>query len=252
MFFVLSKIFYFLLVPYHWVLMLLLAMWLVKNPKLKKRLGIAALLVTIIFSNGYLYGIVGWNWQPAVKKQTHVHPYKVGILLSGMSFGDAKNQRYFGGTCDRFIQTARLYHTGQINKILVTGGDGSLLQNKLSEVPFLRDELLALHVPDSAILMEPASKNTWENAVNSKKLLDSLHIKDSSILITSAMHMRRATACFAKAGLPVTPHVAGYMMMRPPGGLGDILVPNLGLLDNWQYLLKEMVGLAVYKATGKG
>jgi uncharacterized SAM-binding protein YcdF (DUF218 family) len=252
MFFVLSKILYFLLVPYHWVLGLLLAMWLIKNPATKKRLGMAALLIAIIFSNGYLYGVIAWRWQPEVKKQTHHRNYTVGILLGGMSFGDEKNQRYFGGTADRFIQTARLYHTGHIKKILISGGDGSLKQNLPGEAKFLREELKALHIPDSAILIEGASKNTWESAVAAKGIFDSLHIKDSCILITSAMHMRRAQASFAKAGIAARPHVADFMMMRAPSGMVDVLVPNLSLLGNWQYLLKEMVGLLVYKMTGKG
>lgn len=252
MFFVLSKIFYFLLVPYHWVLGLLLIMWWVKNPVWKKRWGIAALLVTLLFSNGYLYGIIAWRWQPEVKKQHHERSYTLGILLGGMTFGDEHNQRYFGGTSDRFIQTAKLYHTGLIKKILLSGGDGSLKQNRPGEASFLRGELLALHVPDSAILVEGFSKNTWESAVAAKAIVDSLGIQDSCILITSALHMRRAQSCFTKAGIGVAPHVANYMMMRPPAGLGDVLVPNLSLLGEWQYLLKEMVGLMVYKATGKG
>jgi uncharacterized SAM-binding protein YcdF (DUF218 family) len=252
MFFVLSKILYFLLVPYHWVLGLLLAMWLVKNPLLKKRLGIAALLVALIFSNGYLYGIIAWRWQPEVKKQIHTRHYPLGILLGGMTFGDINNQRYFGGTSDRFIQAAKLYHTGYIKKILISGGDGSLQQNRPGEASFLREELLALHVPDSAIVVEGFSKNTWESAIAAKAILDSLHVKDSCILITSAMHMRRAQASFTKAGITTAPHVADYMMMRPPSGIADVLVPNLSLLGNWQYLLKEMVGLLVYQMTGKG
>lgn len=252
MFFALSKIFYFLLVPYHWVLGLLLVMWLAKNPVRKKRLGIAAVLMTLLFSNGYLYGIIAWNWQPEVRKQDHARSYPLGILLGGMTFGDEKDQRYFGGTSDRFIQTARLYHTGHIKKILLSGGDGSLKQNRPGEASFLRGELLALHVPDADILVEAFSKNTWESAVAAKRIIDSLQVKDSCVLITSAMHMRRAQSSFSKASIPVAPHVADFIMMRPPSGIGDVLVPNLSLLSAWQYLLKEMVGVVVYRITGKG
>lgn len=251
MFFTVSKILYFLLVPYHWVLLLLAGMWLLRKTVWKKRLGWAALIMTLLASNQWLYQTVAWHWQPKVAPQVHQRNYRMGILLGGMSYADDSLQRYFGSTASRFIQAARLYHTGKVQYILLSGGDGSLQQNRPGEAPFLRQELRALHVPDSAILVEDKSRNTYESAEAAKPFLASKQVQDTSILITSAMHMPRALGCFAKAGIPVKAHVADYILVRNQPNWETVLVPDLSLLSQWQYLLKEMVGLQVYRWTGK-
>lgn len=251
MFFTFSKILYFLLVPYHWVLLLLLAMWFLRKTVWKKRLGWATLIVTLLASNQWLYQTVAWHWQPKVAPQVHQRNYRMGILLGGMSYADDSLQRYFGSTASRFIQAAKLYHTGTVQYILLSGGDGSLKQDHPGEAPFLRQELLALHVPDSAILVEDKSRNTYESALAAKPYLTAKQVRDTSILITSAMHMPRALGSFTKAGIAVKPHVADYILIRKDAGWSTLVVPDLSLLSHWQYLLKEMVGLQVYRWTGK-
>lgn len=251
MFFTMSKILYFLLVPYHWVLLLLLGMWLLRKTIWKKRLGWAALMVTLLGSNQWLYKTVAWHWQPKVAPQLHPRSYRMGILLGGLSYADDSLRRYFGSTADRFIQTAKLYHTGKVQYILLSGGDGSLQQNSPGEATFLQQELMALHIPDTAIMVESKSRNTYESAIAAKPMLDSMHITDTSLLITSAIHMPRAMACFTKAGIAVQPHVADYILIRYQPDWETILVPDLSLLSQWQYLLKEIVGLQVYRWTGK-
>lgn len=52
-------------------------------------------------------------------------------------------------------------------------------------------------VPASAILVEESSKNTQENATNTKELLTS-HEVDSIILVTSGYHQRRTNLEFKK------------------------------------------------------
>lgn len=251
MFFVLSKLLYFLLVPYHWVLLLALLWWRLRPGRWKTRVGWAAISIGLLFSNGYLYGLVLQAWQPPVQPQQHSRVYPVGILLGGITYADTTNQRYFGTTADRFIQAALLYHGGTIRQVLITGGDASLRQNKGSEASFLRQQLLQLHVPDSAILTDLAAKNTYENAQASKALLAARGITDTCLLITSAMHMPRSLAVFTKAGVPVRPHTADYAIINGGFSWHALLVPDLSLLSSWQYLLKEMVGLQVYRWTGK-
>lgn len=218
---------------------------------LKKRLGMAAMVCTLLFSNPFISGMVAWYWQPPVKPQHHHRTYPIGILLGGITIADDQQQRYFGGTSDRFIQAARLYHSGQAKKILISGGDGSLRQSSGGESAFLYSEMQALQIPQSQLLVEGASKNTWESAVAAKQLLHSMGVQDSVLLITSAIHMRRAMASFTKAGIPAVPHVANYMLMRAPSGIINSLVPDLSLLSSWQFLLKEMIGLLVYRLTDK-
>jgi uncharacterized SAM-binding protein YcdF (DUF218 family) len=60
--------------------------------------------------------------------------------------------------------------------------------------------LKSINFPDSALIVESESKNTYENALFTKKMIDSLNLNGSFILVTSAIHMPRAMAVFKKVG----------------------------------------------------
>lgn len=251
MFFLFSKLLFFLLHPLNWVLVLLLIRFWVKQPRAKKRLLIGAIALLILSTNGAFYGSLAAWWQPEVKPQRHQEKYDTSILLTGISAGNSKKERYFtGAVSDRFIQAARLYHTGTVKRILISGGNGLLSKVEYLDADFLKEELMAQGIPDSAILTEKRSRNSYESAIYAKPILDSLHATSSCVLVTSAMHMQRAIACFRKAGIEPIPHVANYEILEHRIGIGSF-IPDLTLPGQWQSLLKEMVGLAVYKATGK-
>jgi uncharacterized SAM-binding protein YcdF (DUF218 family) len=56
-------------------------------------------------------------------------------------------------------------------------------------------------VPASAILQDPDSHNTYQNAVNVRKILDAKGIKGPVLLVTSAMHMTRSLLIFKRQGI---------------------------------------------------
>lgn len=222
-----------------------------KKEKAKKFFKYFGLFVFLFFSNYKIYSICVLAWQPKAELQVHNKQYQLGILLGGMTGADKYGQHFFMPTCDRFIQTCRLYHTGTIKQILISGGDGSLLQNKPKEANFLYKEFPAQAIPDSVLLVEKMSKNTYESAVEAKKLLDSLKIPPPYLLITSAIHMPRSLATFRKAGLNVEPHTADFATTNYNVTWDNYIVPKIDTLAEWKYLLKEMVGYYVYKFTGK-
>lgn len=251
MFFILSKILLFLLNPFYWIIICLLLYWRIKKPTLKKRFFVAAIAIFIVFSNYWVYSICIRAWQPKAVVTKHQQKYSLGILLGGMTKTDRYGQSFFAPTSDRFIQTCKLYHTGVIDKILISGGDGSLLQNKPKEADFLYKEFPTQGIVDTALIVEKYSKNTYESAVAAKQYLDSLHIKGPYLLITSAVHMRRSMATFKKAGLDVVEHPANFDEVDYNITLDNYFVPKIGVLADWQYFLKEVIGYYVYKLTGK-
>ncbi len=251
MFFILSKILYFLLIPLVWILILLIWMMLTKSKTRKKKLLIAVVVISILFSNNFIYTRLVLAWQP---QQTTIEPgkvYSAGILLGGMVGFDINNKGHFGEGADRFIQTEKLYHQGLIKKILVTSGSGELLRPGLKEADFLEQELIASGVKKEDIIIENNSRNTFENAIYSKKILDSLHIQGPYVLITSAMHMPRSEKIFTKAGMQFVTFPSDYHVTRMPFSFEDAIVPKLKLLNDWAYFLKEFIGLKVYQVTGK-
>lgn len=251
MFFILSKLLFFLLIPFTWIIVLLIWLCFVKSARLKRRLLVLTIGIAIIFTNPWLYKKATLLWQPSKKTLTAQEHYETGILLTGMVQFDKHNEGYFGGSSDRFIQTALLYHTRKIKKILVTGGSGSLLHEYPPEAEFLKEKLVANAVPEKDIIVEPLSRNTYENAVFSKKIIDSLQLKAPFLLITSAFHMPRSVAVFKKAGILFETYPCDYKVVEEHFSFDGTLMPDPQLLKKWSELFKEIIGLLAYKLTGK-
>ena len=251
MFFILSKILFFLLVPFYWIVILLIWRWLSKNQKLKKRLLILAVLITVLFTNPYLYRSLMMAWQPAPVTLTQGKKYEAGIILGGMAGYDKNGRGYFGDDADRFIQAANLYHQGIIKKIIVSGCSGLLLQEEPAESIFLKTQFIANGIHDSDIIIESQSRNTYENAVYSKQITDSLHLQPPFVLITSAIHMKRSENVFKKANLDCVAFPCDYKVNAQKFSIEDYFIPDISLLKKWAFLLKEIVGLYTYKLTGK-
>jgi uncharacterized SAM-binding protein YcdF (DUF218 family) len=111
--------------------------------------------------------------------------------------------------------------------------------------------LRSIHFPDSGLIVESKSKNTYENAVFTKKILDSLNMDGEFLLVTSAYHMPRAVAIFKKAGYK---HITPYITNRSSGvrrfTLDHLLIPNPGALFAIEFLIHEWVGFVTYKIKG--
>ncbi|MBL0884042.1 MAG: YdcF family protein [Chitinophagaceae bacterium] len=243
----LSKLLFFILVPFNWIIILLISIYVVKSAKLKRKLGFITVFIALVFTNPWLYKPATKYWQADFKELSSVKNHELGILLTGMVQFDTRNQGFFGSTADRFIQTATLYHTGKIKKILVTGGSGSVLHTYKPEAVFLKEMLLKNKIPEKDIIVEPDSRNTYENAIFSKRILDSLKINTPSLLITSALHMRRSEAVFKKAGIQFDSYAADFKVVDEYFSIDDKLIPDGKLLKEWSYLIKEVIGLWVYQ-----
>ncbi|HEY1019067.1 MAG TPA: YdcF family protein [Sediminibacterium sp.] len=251
MFFILSKILFFLLIPFWWMVILLLLRAVIRNLKWKKILGVMTIVIGILFTNPYLHRLANLAWQPTPVDLPTDKTYDAGILLGGMAGYDKYDRGYFGGSADRFIQSANLYHQGIIKKIIVSGGTGTIRQKEPAEAIYLRSQLIANGVKPEDIIMESRSRNTYENAVYSKLLTDSLQLQPPFILITSAQHMKRSISVFKKADFKTIPFPCDYKSIPIRETFENTLVPEISLLNDWSFLIKEIVGLYVYRFTGK-
>lgn len=142
---------------------------------------------------------------------------------------------------DRVWHAARLYHAGKAPLLVLSGGTDPRV-NLTSEAEAMRVLLHDLGVPDVAMLQESNSRTTQENARFTAALLQQRGI-DHIILVTSAMHMRRALAHFEAAGLRVTPAATDHAAYPVPGLLGWL--PDAAALEKSGRGLKELVGVWV-------
>jgi len=251
MFFYLSKLGYFFLQPVNWLIFLIILRLFSKNEKTKKRVLVLFIVIALFFSNEYIHNEIACSLQKNESEIDTKKQYEAGILLGGLSGYDKNNVGHFSIACDRFIQTNKLYQQGIIKRIIVSSGSASLLQNEPGEADFLAEELIKSGVKPSDIFIENKSKNTFENAVFSKKITDSLHLKGSFVLISSAFHLPRALMVFKKAGFNVLAYPAAFESTYKKYSFTDYFWPSNIVLSEWGKLIKEQAGIAMYKWFGK-
>ena len=254
MFFVLSKILAFLLKPLNWIVVLGLFSLLTKKPRHRERSVKALVIVLLFFSNPWLVNQCSRAWETGARSpETITQPYDAGILLGGyINFNAAAppGVTVFHQAGNRLTTTLALYKTGKIRRILLSGGAGRLIGDVPAEADAARDYLLRCGVPDSAILVENRSRNTRENALYSKQLLDSLAPGNRCLLVTSAWHLRRAEACFRRAGLPCDGFGTDFLTENTRGNWLNWLEPDWKAFQKWEMLIKEWVGWVAYRAKG--
>ena len=252
MFFILSKLLNFLISPFYWLLFFIAMSLFGKNAIRKKRFAIISICWLVFFTNPFIIHKLTLAWQQPRKVLAQNENYSSGIVLAGfISFNYKDNQGYYGQAADRFIQALSLYKLGHIKKIVITGGSGSIWRQQYKEADFVKEQFLEQGIPAQDIIAENQSKNTFENAVNTKKILDSLQLPQPYLLITSALHMKRSLQVFTHAGIKCVAYPAHFMAIDNPPTVASVLMPSAGAFTGWDLLLKEVVGLMVYKITGK-
>ncbi len=210
-----------------------------KNKKRKYRSLVTAIILLVLFTNPFLFNQFAQSWDVAPYKPDHTK-YSCVILLGGFSTGSEKGDAYFNTAADRFIQGTKLLSTQQASHLLITGGSGSLLPDDFREATWVKKQLKEFNYPDSAILIESASRNTKENAKFSKVILDKAKLSPPYLLVTSAFHMRRSAMIFKNAGIDVIPYPANYLVRRK-ATISD-LMPDANVLSSWNTYIREVVG----------
>jgi uncharacterized SAM-binding protein YcdF (DUF218 family) len=116
-----------------------------------------------------------------------------------------------------------------------TGSEASLMQ-----------QALGISFNISAKWLEHESHNTWQNAVNSKVILEQEGISHI-ILVTHAVHMPRAITAFKAQDLKVTPAPTGFSTQPGQTPWGLSLLPSAQAMQDIRTALHELVGQLWYR-----
>jgi len=253
MFFILSKIIYAIVAPASLVALFFLFYFFLK----KKFLLYAGIGLFLFFSNPFIGLNLFKMWEIDATEIKPGEHYDGIIILGGfvstISVNNQIQRTVFADGNDRMIQAISLYKKGISDKIIYTAGTDSIFNLHTAEAILAKEFLLEIGIPDSAIITESRSINTYENAMFTKKILEKLDTawqKKKYLLVTSAFHMRRSMACFKKQGFNVTAYSTNFRALIENYTIFNTIVPSYGALQNWTYLMKELIGMVVYKAKG--
>ncbi|NOZ45581.1 MAG: YdcF family protein, partial [Chlorobi bacterium] len=94
------------------------------------------------------------------------------------------------------------------------------------------------------------SRNTHENAIFTKKLTKYFDSKTTYLLVTSAFHMRRAKACFKKAGFKFDIYAVNKKAGPRKYEFDYMFLPDKEAFYYWDLLIHEWAGFIVYKIMG--
>ncbi len=244
MYFVISKLLFFLIKPLVWILALLGYTLFVRNQRRKKKALIAALVLLFFFSNT-------WVFNQFAKLSEAEYPllkqYDVGILLGGFSNVNARNEIAFTSASDRILQAVALYKKGAIGKILISSGSADLFKNKIKEADLAAQYLRTIGIPDSAIVVENQSRNTNENIKYSYQLISKENLGNHVLIITSAWHIPRTKLIVQKQGVAMPDFYPTHFLSTANLSWDDYIIPSVGTMNNWEILIKEWVGYGVTK-----
>ena len=133
-------------------------------------------------------------------------------------------------------------------RALFTGGSGTLFNQQYKEADIIDEFFAGLGYSGEKLLFENESRNTYENALFGKKLIQP-KFGENWILITSAFHMPRSMGSFCRQGWPLIPYPVDHGSQK--GNLLRVDFDFRGNLSGLSTAIHEWVGLLAYYLTDK-
>jgi len=241
--------------------LLLLALISNKNQTRRRTFIISALMILWLSSTSGFSNLIARSLEWRYKPPEEIPSGEVIVLLGGGTEPKAypRSGVEMNGAGDRVIYAAQLFKEGKAPLILLSGGEITWM-NDGSTTPAedMAEILISMDIPQDALIVEDRSRNTYENALYAKELLDERGIS-KILLVTSAMHMPRSVSLFEAQGFEVTPLPVDYSVVEDTSSedQNDVLVtkilniiPNASNLALTTNALKEYLGSFIYRLQG--
>ncbi len=242
-------------------LLLLVAILFWRQRRFSRRLTIVALVILWLGSTSGTANALARSLERRYLPPEEVPQAEVIVVLGGgTEAADSPRPTVeVNSAGDRVLYAAHLYRQGAAPHLLLTGGEidwqsggGSSPADQMAAI------LIEIGIPQEALWLETESQNTYENALNSRAILEEKGI-NRILLVTSAMHLPRAVAVFEKQGFEVVPLPVDFTITDSVSGAGRgaslqsrvmAILPSAGNLSLTTNALKEYLGFLVYKLQG--
>lgn len=254
-FFLASKIIWALISPDSLIVILGVSAWItamLKWQRISRSLLAACALLLLLIG---FFPVGEWLIAPLENRFTtnSALPSEVdGIVVLGGAISPLMSniwqQPEVGSAADRltnFLYLARLYPNAQL---VFTGGSGAITEQEFKEAEMAQILFDQLGLNERAIIFESESRNTSENAKNSKELVTP-EIDENWLLITSASHMPRSIGVFCQQQWIMQPYPVDHYSQK-----GDLLRLDFSFGENLSVLkiaVREWVGLFAYRISGR-
>src|SRR5262245_11006975 len=253
MFFYVAKVVWFLAQPSSLIAIALVAGVVLARRKAGRRLligGLAALLICGLspLSEALI--------APLENRFARADPARGGPITGIVVLGGAEDSRAhpphelagLNEAAERMTEAAALARRFPEARLVLSGGSAALLTAQAPEAIAMGRLLEALGVASARITLESRSRDTYENALFTRRLVNPA-AGERWLLVTTAWHMPRAMGCFRQAGFAVEPwpvdyRTSGRLQLWPTGGIPE----GLRQMD---FIMREYAGLAMYYLTGR-
>jgi uncharacterized SAM-binding protein YcdF (DUF218 family) len=151
---------------------------------------------------------------------------------------------------DRIVAAAALALKYPNAKIVFSGGSSSLISNEAREADYAAATFESLGIAKGRLIMDRASRNTYENAVLSMQLA-APKPGERWLLVTSAYHMPRAVGLFRKVGFAVEPYPVDWHVGRDTADILGFTQFSTDGLVRTDIAVREWLGLVAYRLAGR-
>lgn len=216
-----------------------------------KRVLVMALMVTVLVS---LLPTGHWLARPLESyfAKPPLPDTITGIIVLGgaelVRVSAANDEPSLNDAAERIIEGITLARQYPEATLVFAGGTGLLAGARISEADVARRFFERFEIDSERTVYESRSRNTAENAAFTYDLLQP-QAGDTWLLVTSAMHLPRATATFQAVGWQVLPYPVDYRTTREVMWFqSPHIIANLLFIDD---ALREWLGLLAYRLTGR-
>ncbi len=169
----------------------------------------------LLLGLGSNYWVLSHGNQSMTSNLDEVEPAFVGLVLGTSSSPDGvRVNSYFE---ERMEAAIRLYQSGKVKHLLVSGDNSSIHYNEPRD---MRNYLVDRGIPAKHITLDYAGFRTYDSILRSKEIFG----LDEFVIVTQEFHAPRALYIAEKAGI----RAGAYLADDPPSGVsGNIKAREL-------------------------
>jgi len=248
-FFTLSKLFWMVAQPDHFLLLMLLLGLLFWRNFFGVLLVWTSVLIFLLIS---VFPVGNYLLRPLENRFPVIAPPDAiaGIIVLGggedAELSAIHGAPQFNSAAERLMVVPHLLQKYPDAKVIFTGGSGALLRPQYRGGDVAKQWLEQQGVSERLII-ERDSRNTYQNALYSKEIIDQVGTNDKPwLLVTSAFHIPRSVGVFRTVGINVWPYSVDFRAAE------NRLRPDFTWnMHDFKTATREWIGLLVYYFTDK-